>query len=93
MRRSERAEYIDEEVLRVHADVIEPLRDAVAAMRSRGVVSASLKEEIRKAIRHWTGRLQDEHNEGRPFPPFAGRLPAGRRPRAPMPGDPPSGEG
>lgn len=93
MRRNQRAEYADEEVHRIRADVIEPLRDAVNALRAGGDLTRGLKAEIRAALTHWTKRMQDEHNGGRPFPPFAGRLPAGRRPRAPMPGEPPSGEG
>lgn len=93
MRRSERAEYIDEERVDIRTDLMDGLREAVHELNGRGLRHVTLAGEIRRALSHWTKRLQDEHNEGRPFPPFAGRLPAGRRPRAPMPGDPPSGEG
>ena len=76
-------------------DAIDPLRAAVAEIqRNHGPAASTLMGELRAAIQAHVAHLRARHMDGRPFPPFAGELPHGRRaaPKPPMPGEAPSGE-
>ena len=65
----------------VPAELADSVRDAVAALGSHPDDPRSLSEFLENAARHELARLQQDRNDGRPFPRRARRqLVAGRRP-------------
>ena len=59
-------------------DLIERLRDATWAL-SGPPHQLTLNRLAADALRRELDRLQEQHNDGRPFPPRGGRLRPGRR--------------
>ncbi len=55
-------------VYKFAAAVIDPLRNAVAALQDKGDHMITMEGEMRRAIAAHVAALETTHNEGRPFP-------------------------
>jgi hypothetical protein len=68
------------------ADVIGAARNAVAAVRGKPGAPQTMSALVAAAVTRVVTELQDQHNDGRPFP-YVARLPSGRPRRNKQPAD------
>lgn len=65
---------------RVEYDSIEAIRNMVAWMLSHGIEHASVEQHASRAFRMYVRMMEDQYNQGAPFPQRTGDLKDGRRP-------------